>query len=305
VKQHRIVTTVLAATLVALVALGMSSCGDEVEQAGTASSPTAGPAAMVPDYIRSEGILKIGSNFTTPPMEYLPEGSDTPIGCEVDLMNNICEVLELEPKWYNINWDGLRPALQSDRFDCVIAAMGDFTDRQEQVTFVDYIMAGGSLLVLKENASDVTSVEDLAGKRIAVTRGTSEAAGIVEVNEGLEAEGLEPMVVKDFPNDSNALLALRSGRVFGFSTDVTVAAYYAKTAGDGEVFANVLPDLIEGYPYGIAVNKDNMDLAEAIQAALQQMMDDGTYQEILDEWGLEGAAIDEPAINGGTRSSEG
>jgi polar amino acid transport system substrate-binding protein len=67
----------------------------------------------------------------------------------------------------------------------------------------------------------------------------------------------------------------------------------------------VLPNLLGAIPYGISVNKDNMQLAQAIKAALDQMIADGSYKQILDKYGLGDGAVTEAVINGGKTSAGG
>jgi polar amino acid transport system substrate-binding protein len=183
--------------------------------------------------------------------------------------------------------------------------MGDFTDRQQQVTFVDYLSVGEAALVQKVNAAKVTKIEDLAGLKVGASKGTIAATIGDQVNKQLEAEGLKPMQLSLFSGDAAGMLAVNSGQSFAHIMDLPFAAYSAAQTGAGDKYAVVLPNLLGAIPYGISVNKDNMALAQAIQAALNQMIADGSYQQILDKWGLGAGAVKQATINGGTTSAGG
>lgn len=275
---------------------------------GSGSPASSGPAALLPASVSQSGILKLGTSAPSPPMDYFKADGTTLTGLDVDLAEGVAKVLGLKPEWLVMNWDGLRPALQSKRFDMVVASMGDFTDRQEQVTFVDYLLAGQGVLVLKKDASQVTKAEGLAGKAVGGCIGTAAVTVAAKLNEKLKAEGLPEMAFKQFPTDASGILAVRSGRLFAHIMDLPGVAYQAKTASGGTLYAAVLPRLMDvAAPYGMAVRKDaeGEALAKAVAAALNQMMADGTYGQLLEKYGLSGAAIQKATINGGTTSSAG
>jgi polar amino acid transport system substrate-binding protein len=308
-KRHgQVLAFVLAAVAVVALLGGLTACGNAAG-GGTSSSPAAtttssgtGPAAMLPAAIKSSGVLRVGTTFDFPPMESYAADGKTPVGLDVELMQGIANALGLKLQWTNMNWDGLRPAMQSGRFDTIAASMGDFTDRQKQVTFVDYMNINEAVLVKKANVASITKVEDLSGKSISGARGTVAVTGSEQLNKKLVAEGLAPMKLSVFPTDREGVLALQSGRVFGHVMDTPVAVYNAKTAGNGNVFGVVLAGVIPGFPYGIATPKDGA-LAKAIQAALQQMINDGSYGAIMSQYGVQSTMVKSAVINGGTSSS--
>jgi polar amino acid transport system substrate-binding protein len=308
VKRYgHVLAFVLAAAVVVALIGGLAACGNAAgggtsnTAAASASSGT-GPASLLPAAIQSSGVMKVGTTFDFPPMESYAADGTTPIGLDVELMQGIANALGVKLQWVNMNWDGLRPALQSGRFDAIAASMGDFTDRQQQVTFVDYANVNEAVLVKKADAASITKVEDLAGKAISGARGTLAVTGSQVLNKKLVSEGLTPMKLSVFPTDSEGVLAVQSGRVFGHVMDTPVVYYKAKTAGNGQIFAMVLPGLIPGFPYGFATAKDST-LAKAIQAALNQMIADGTYGKIMAKYGVSADAVKQAVINGGTTSS--
>jgi polar amino acid transport system substrate-binding protein len=294
------------AVLATAVLLSLGACGEESTSEPTSSetaSTSSAAAELLPDRIKEAGLIHYGSNFQEPPWGYyLEDGSFT--GLDVELGDALAEVLGVETKWTAMQWDGLRPALQSRRFDAVIADMYDYTDRQEQVTFIDYVEDGDCAAVLKENAANVNSIDDLAGKKVGVAKGTSAAIKSDGLNEDLESRGLEPMEILQFQDDPASFLALRAGRIYAYIGEIATLNYTCQNTGNGEVFAPVLPGLISGVLCGVVVNKDDTDLAKAFQAALTELMANGRYAEILEKYGMTGGALEEATINGSTISSE-
>lgn len=293
--------------IVSALILVVAACGSTSTSANSspsaASSAASGPASLVPASIKQSGVLKIGSNFQSPPWSSYAEDG-TRVGIDVDLMTAITQLLGLKAEWIDMNWDGLRPALQTHRFDAVAATMYDYTDRQEQVTFVDYVNDGDCAAVRQADAANVTSIEDLAGKTVGVSRGSTGEIQSQKLNDKLTSQGLQPMVISVFQGDLPAFLALRAGRLYAYISESASVAYQCKRAGNGELFSPVLPGLISGVMCGVVVNKDDPALANAIKAALDQMMQNGTYGKVLAKYGMTGGALKEATINGGTTSSE-
>lgn len=296
----------IAAVALTLVVAACGSSGSSASSSSGSASPTApvsGAAALVPSSIRSSGVLSVGTQFNFPPMESYATGTTTPVGLDVDIMTGIAKVLGLKLTWVNMDWDGLRPALETGRFDAICASMGDFTDRQKQVTFVDYLNIAEDLLVLKANAARVTNVDYLSGKTVSAETGTCAAAGLAIFNKQFRQKGLKLINVQLFPTDAEGVTEVQAGRVFGHVIDAPSAIYEAKTAGNGNIFSVALPGVIAGFPYGIAVNKNQTGLANAIKAALDQMISNGSYGQLMTKYGTTANAVKEAAIDGGTRSS--
>lgn len=292
--------TVMALVVAGAAVLTVGCGGDEPEPTDT-GSPTAATVPL-PDSIRESGVLKVGTNMPYPPFEYYEEDGTTPTGAEVDLVEEIATRLGLEVEWDNMNWDGLVPALVSERFDMVAAALADYTDRQEIVTMVDFFQSGSAAVVMTEDEGSFTAAEDLGGRTIGVLKGSIAASQLKTLSGELESQGLEPIDLKFFPDDNAGLAAVKSGRVEAHITDVPTGAYIVQSAGG--TYALVLPNLLgDPLPFGMAVRKEDTLLAEAVSTTLNDMIADGTYEEILERYGIADGALEEATINGGTTSS--
>jgi polar amino acid transport system substrate-binding protein len=307
--------------LLAALMLMAVACGEE--NGGTTATPTTGGGgspqpgatvagvpitedpelnAMLPQAILDADRVRVASDVPYPPWEMFTEpGSDQITGVDYDLGQAIGAKLGVPFEFQVAIFDSIIPALQAGRSDIVMSAMYDNAERQEVLDFVNYGYGGTGILVPKGNPEGITTLDDLSGKRVAVQAGTTQLQLLQSLNEQLESEGRQPVEILRFPKDSDAQLAVRSGRAVADVTDGPGGAYVAETTDDGTAFELVRdPGNPSGYdtqPFGIGVLKSNRELTDAIQAALQQLMDDGTYLKILEKYGLESVAVDEATIN--------
>jgi polar amino acid transport system substrate-binding protein len=192
----------------------------------------------------------------------------------------------------NGTFDGLIPALKSKRFDIIMSAMSDNAERQKDVDFVDYFTVGTSILVKKGNPNNIKSLDDFCGKTIALQRGTTQQ-GVAEDQQ--KKCGANKINILLFGTDTEAILQVKNGRAVADMNDFPVAAYTAQTDPSFEVVG----EQIEAGPYGIAVRKDDTQLRDALQAAMQAIIDDGTYKQVLDKWQVAKGAVAKAQINGG------
>lgn len=200
-------------------------------------------------------------------------------------------------------FDGLLPAVQAGKFDVVMSAMTDKKERQAAVDFVDYINAGPGWLVKKGNPTGLAKITDVCGKAVGVQSGTHHQELLKDRQATCAAAGLPKIEVMAFAKDSESQLALRSGRVIADYLDEVTAAWVASSTDDGKVFSTVTGDTAVGphspSPMGIGVSKSDPRLSRSIQAALQSLMDDGTYLKVLNKYHVPGIAVPKATINAG------
>ncbi|MBK0419562.1 ABC transporter substrate-binding protein [Leucobacter sp. CSA1] len=294
------------AGLAALLALGLAatgcSGGAAEEKPGREVDVNEEAVELLPDDVREAGRLAVGTNAPYAPMVMFEEDGTTLTGVEVDLMDEISARLGLENDWDNTNWDGLLTALRAGRYDVAIASIGDRPERRDTVDFVDYAVTGMAAVVDPENEGDYSENTDLCGKQVGYQTGVAAESILTTLSETECAEaGLEPISMAGFPDDNAGLLALRSGRVDAHVMD-SLSAYFEQSSETGKgSYATVLDGLYHLTPYGIAIDNQHDGLAEAVQMVLNDMISDGTYEQILDDYSVPAAAITEALINGGTQ----
>lgn len=256
-------------------------------------------AALVPAAVADAGVIKVGSFVQSAPNNFYAEDGSTVIGSDHDLITAIGAKLGLEVEYSNLDFSSLITSLQSGRVDATIAAMNDTAERQASIDFVDYLTSGITLMVQKGNPEKITAPESLCGKSIAVVTGTSQQSFAEATSATCVAGGEDAVEIAVTDSDSQNQTQLRTGRIDAIVNDLPSAVYISKTAQDGTAFEVVPGDVIDGAPYGIGVNKDNAELRDAIAAALDAIIEDGTYGEILGAWGIESGQITAAAVNGG------
>jgi len=302
-KKRKIFISLLASTGLLL----MSGCGSSSSDSGATGTEQipevavdAAAAALVPERFKDQGI-SIASDIPYAPMEMFDENNNV-YGVDYDLAVAIGQKLGLKITFNDQDWDGIIPSLQSGLHDVIISGMNDTIERQATLDFVDYFKAGFAIVVKKGNPEGITTLTDLCGKTVAVIISTVQGDLLRALEPQCVEAGKAPVDVMELPDDPAALSAIRAGKAVADVSDAPVAAYAAQTAGDGQYFELVKdaanPNGYETVYTGIAVLKEDNDLALAIQAALQSLMDDGTYMQILKKYNVDSFAVPEATING-------
>lgn len=240
-----------------------------------------------------------GTLTNTPPMlSYAADGS-TLQGVIVDLAAEMSKRLGREIQFKAMPFPGLLPAMQSKQIDIAFTLMNDTAERQKVVDFVDYYNFGTKLLVRKGNPDQVAGLDSLCGKTAATVQGSTQVALVDEASAKCTAAGKGAITNLQFAQPADARLQVQTGRAAVFLGNSPVMVYLARTAGDGKVF-DVVPGVeYQPVPVGIAVAKDNPTLRDALQKALQSMIDDGSYRRILEQHGVESGAVKAATINAG------
>ncbi|GAT80915.1 hypothetical protein STXM2123_1616 [Streptomyces sp. F-3] len=292
-------------------ALLLTGCGDQTKESndssGSSSAASAPLADKLPADIRAKGVIRVGSDIAYPPVEFKDESGKV-VGIDPDLAAAMGKQLGVTFQFENGTFDALLTGLRSNRYDIAMSAMTDNKSRQEGrdpetgkkvgegVDFVDYMVAGVSIYTRKGDTKGITGWSDLCGKKLAVQRGTvSEDLAKAEAKKCPKGKTI---ALQRFDDDQQAQTRLRSGGVDAASSDFPVAAYAVKTSGGGKDF-EIVGEQVDSAPYGIAVSKKNTQLRDALQAAMNAIIQNGEYQKILEKWGAQDGAVKEAVINGG------
>jgi polar amino acid transport system substrate-binding protein len=287
---------VAAAAALALSACGGSSGGDNPTVTQPSGS-AAGLGASLPQSVRDAGLLKVGSDVAYAPIESFDKDGKTIIGVDPDIAKAVGDQLGIKLVLQNGTFDGLITSLRSKRIDLIMSAMSDTKERQKSIDFVDYFNAGTSILVKKGNPAKITGLDDFCGKTIALQRGTTQD-DVATAQEAKCKTAGKPLKVLKFDRDTEALLQVKQGRAVADMNDFPVAAYNAQTSGGGNDF-EVVGQQIDAGPYGIGVRKEDTAIRDALQKALQAIIDNGEYAKSLEKWNVKQGAVTTATVNGG------
>lgn len=272
-----------------------TACGDD----GGTEVPLTDLGLRLPEQVQNRGRLIVGSDIAYAPMEFFKEGTEEAQGVDVDVCGAIAAKFGqgFRCAFRNAVFDTLITGVKAGRFDMIMSSMTDNVERQKEVDFVDYFSAGSSILVEKGNPERITSLSDLCGKTVALQRGTTNEELATEQSRTCTSQGRPAITVLPFDTDPEAQQQVKVGRAVADIADFPVAAYSARTSGNGNDF-EVAGEQIDAAPYGIAIAKNKTALRDAVQEALRGIIADGTYDRILDKWGVSPGALKTAAING-------
>ncbi|GGX56156.1 ABC transporter substrate-binding protein [Streptomyces minutiscleroticus] len=302
--------TAVVGALAVAGALLLSGCGDQTKNDKKDSGSAADSAPLadkLPQAIRDAGVIKVGSDIAYAPVEFKDKSGKT-VGIDPDLADAMGKQLGVRFEFENGTFDTLLTGLRSKRYDIAMSAMTDTKDRQEGVDsdtgkkvgegvdFVDYFTAGVSIYTRKGDDQSIKTWDDLCGKKVVVQRGT--VSHDLAKEQAEKCPKGETLSIEAFDNDQQAQTRLRAGGADAGSSDFPVAAYAVKTSGGGKDF-ELVGEQVEAAPYGIAVAKSNTQLRDALKAALDAVIEDGSYGKVIAKWGVEAGAVDEATINGG------
>lgn len=285
--------------IVAAAALLLVGCVDNstTEPGGGGDSPAVGvdeaAVALLPDDIKKSGKLVIGIDATYPPNEYKDDAGE-PIGWEVDLGNAMAAKLGLTPEYQISGFDKILPSVTGGTYDIGLSSFTDNEEREKVVDFVNYYEAG--IQWAQAIGGDVDPA-NACGLTVAVQATTYEETDELPAkSDECVSAGKEPINILKYEKQDEASNALALGQADAMTADSPITQYAVSKLKDKIELAG---DAFDVAPYGIAVDKGS-PLAKAIQAALQSLIDDGTYLDILTEWGVDAGAVDSITINAAT-----
>jgi polar amino acid transport system substrate-binding protein len=285
---------IVAASL--LGALTLTACsGNDTAKEPTAAGDAAPFFDSLPQRIQDAKTIQVGSDIAYAPMEYYDTDGTTVLGFDKELTDALSEQLGVTFTWNNATFDGLITQLKSKKIDVAISGMSDTKERQAEVDFVDYYVAGAMILTKKGNPEGLATLQDLCGKTIAVQRGTTQEGYAQDESKKCD----QPIDILSFDRETEAMLQVKNGRAVAGLQDYPVATYNARTSGGGNDF-EVVGDQIQAGPLGIAVAKDDTELTDALQEALQAIIDDGTYADLIAKYETPLGAVESATINAGS-----
>ena len=246
-------------------------------------------AALLPESVTKDGKLTIGTNPSYAPAEFLDADGKTQIGYDMDLARAMGNIFGLETEIVSSNFDTIIPAIGS-KYDLGIAA---FTITKERMESVDFVSAGMGYAVAAGNPKNVDE-NDLCGLNVAVETGTVEEEAINKTAKQCKADGKKDITIQSSKQQTDATTAVVTGKADVFFADSPVVGYaIAQTDGQLEQLGKDFDEV----PNAIAIKKGDSQTTEAVQKAMQKLMDDGTYTKILQHWGVESGALDKAEIN--------
>ncbi|MET1051608.1 MAG: amino acid ABC transporter substrate-binding protein [Mycetocola sp.] len=266
--SRSVLSKLAAAAAVAGLAVTLSACSSG--SAGSGTGATDSESAL--DRVTEAGVLVVGTEGTYRPFSYHEGGAGDLTGYDIDVITAVADKLDLELQFEETQWDGIFAGLEAGRFDIIANQVSINDDREEQYTLTEpYTVSPGALIVAKDN-TDITSLDDLAGKTTAQSL-TSNWYTIAE-EAGANVEGVEGW--------AQAVELLEQGRVDATINDKLTYLDYLKQKPDAGI--KVVAETDDPSRSAFALKKGSDDLADAINEALAELSDDGTLAEISEKY---------------------
>jgi arginine/lysine/histidine/glutamine transport system substrate-binding and permease protein len=245
-------------------ALLFAACSTDQTNSPTASSPTGASPSQA-------AVLRVAVSPTFPPFE-MKASDGSLIGFDIDLINAIGSAAGFIIDFDEMPFDDVIRSIYGNQADVAISAITINRDRAEQFAFSrPYFKSGLAIAVAGDN-TDITSLQSLQGKRIAVQRDTTSE---------IQARAIPNAKIRRSSSAPEALQALANGEVDAVINDAPVTAY-AINSGSVSGVKLVAPALTEEF-YGIATPKNSPNL-EKINAGLAAILNNGTYARIYKKW---------------------
>jgi polar amino acid transport system substrate-binding protein len=295
----------MALAILAVGLLALTGCTNASQTAGGTAADSTGfdpasvarddaLAASVPAAIRSKGTITVGADTSYAPAESLG-GSDgqTPVGYNVDFAKAIGATLGLKVKVQTSEFTGILPALGS-KYDLGISSFTINSERLKAVNMVSYFNAGTLWAVQKGNPKNF-SVDDICGKTVGVQTGTTqEDPDVAGRSKACTAAGKPAVNIVTLKTQTDVTTRLVNGSIDAMSADSPIIGYaLSQTGGKLEV----LGDVYDAAPQGIAVAKGDPALAEVMSKVMNKLISDGTYKKILDAWNNSTGAVTKSEVN--------
>jgi polar amino acid transport system substrate-binding protein len=248
-------------------------------------------ASKLPESIKSAGVIKIGTDPTYAPNEFLAADGKTVQGFEVDLFNQVAAKFGVKTQWEPSKFGSIITGVTGKKYDMGISSFTINPERMKEVDMVSYFKAGTQWVTQPGNPKGIDP-ENACGKNVAVQTGTVQETDDLPVRQ--KKCGSNKINVLSYDSQAQATSAVVTGKADAMLADSPVGAYAVKQSG-GKL--EPLGDIYDAAPYGFVLPKGETEFAQAIVEALKQLEQEGTYKAALEKWGVEQGAISDFTVN--------
>lgn len=225
-------------------------------------------------FAADKDVLVVGTEGTYPPFEFHDE-TGALVGYDIDLVNALADKMGVEVKWVDMAFDGLIPALLTQKIDMVAACMSVTSERSKKVNFSDPYIITYSAFVTPADNETIKGIDDLKGKKVSVQLGTT---------EDLHVSTIESVEVKKFNKLDDAVREVTLGRVDAAFMDEPVAKDYVGSKQFEGKLKVAFTIEIEGAPKALALNKEDTELLEKVNKALAEAKEEGLIEKLNEKW---------------------
>jgi len=268
--------------------------GSKANSSTSVVKKDAAAAALLSAKVAQSGKLVIATSPNYAPNEF-KDNAGKPIGWAIEVGDAIAAKLGLKAEYQVARFENIIPGIVGGKIDVGESSFTDTVVREKKVDFVNYYVAG---IQWASATGKVVDPNNACGLKVAVQATTYQDTVEVPAKSAACVKAGKPAIKKvSLDTQDAAANAVALGQADAFSADSPVTLYgivqlKGKLQTAGQTF--------EAAPYGMAVAK-NSGMAKAVQAALQSMVDDGSYGKILNKWGVSDGGLKKITINAATK----
>ena len=242
-------------SLIILVAFTLSGCG-------SSNAKWAGE------------VLRVGVDDTYPPMEYRDEQNNL-VGFDIDFANAIAEKLGVKVEFVPIAWDGIYPALNANKYDCIISSCSETKTYVKKYAFTKPYLSNGQFIVVKPSDNSINKPEDLKDKKVGAQVNTTSSRAAEKYQK------IVPFTLTKYDQVIQPFSELKTGRIDAIVVDEMVGKDYQTK--DPENY-KVTTAKLTNEPVGIAFSNANKELRDKVDTIIDGLRADGTLKEISVKW---------------------
>ncbi len=229
--------------------------------------------AMSSTTMAEKPVLRAAAEATFVPFEFVDEKTNKVTGFDVDLVVALGEVMGYKIEFLNLAWDGLIPSLLNGNIDIIASGMSITEERALQLNFSEPYFTSVLTIMVRDNNTTITSLDDLKDKTVAVQ---------ISTTGDFEAEEIPGVKINRYNTAPDALQNVILGVADASILDLPVAEAFLASNPNAPL-KHLGPVSADDY-FGLALRKQDTELLEKVNAALAQIKADGTYDEIVEKW---------------------
>ncbi|MDO4618227.1 MAG: amino acid ABC transporter substrate-binding protein [Clostridia bacterium] len=264
-----------------LVVMAMTGCVQKVENPAGNNNAPVGTSGKTTSWgaVKEKGYFVVGLDATFAPMGFTDENGEI-VGFDIDLAKAAAAKMGVEVKFQPIDWDSKSMELASGNIDVIWNGFSITEERKKEVYFTDAYLTTGQVIVVPAGSSIKTKA-DLAGKKVALQDGSTS-------EEALKADTATYSSIGDanisrFKENTLVLMEVEAGRADAAVIDEIFVRYYLAKEGMSDKFV-VLDEQLDPEDYGVGGRLDDKSFVKALDAAIEDCIEDGTAGEISVKW---------------------
>ncbi|GIO56197.1 MULTISPECIES: transporter substrate-binding domain-containing protein [Paenibacillus] len=279
--KFRVKSLFMSLSLIAVIALVLAGCGKDSASSGSNASGGSGnqassSAGNLLEQVKKNGKIKVGLMGTYAPYNFLNDKKEVD-GYDADIAKAIAKKLGVEAEFITGEFSGLIEGLQQGKYDVLISQVTITDDRKKTMDFSEPYIKNSVNVVVKSDNDTIKSIDDFKGKKIGVGLGTNDEKYLRD--EAMPKVG--KFEIATYNDVISSLMDLNTGRI-----DATINNMFAlkPLIDQNHLKIKAVGDSIKDDYAGVAMRKNNPELLDAINKALDEMKTDGTLKEIHQKW---------------------